>query len=93
MKAYKYVLQKAGENSDSELFNIKNTGISIERFTRAIKQAGYKFEKKTAFFINPNYEVKFHLKTRPKIPVLGDIPYLRNFITTCVYAVVSEKKE
>ena len=28
---------------------------SIERFQNAVKKAGYKFDKKTAYFINPNY--------------------------------------
>lgn len=93
MRLYKYVLRRAGESESNikALEDIKKTGISMERFTKAVKMAGYKFDKKTAYLINPNYEIKFKLKPRKKIPVLGDIPYIRNFVTTCLYAVISKK--
>ncbi len=93
MRLYRYMLKKSGESEHniSEFTDIKKTGISIERFERAVVQAGYQFRLKTPYFINPNYEIKFKIKTRGKIPVLGDIPVLRNFVTTCLYAVISRK--
>lgn len=93
MGMYKYLLKKFGEKKDriEVMAEIKQTGISIERFQRIIKAAGYKFDKKTYYFINPNYETKFNLKPRKKIPLIGDIPYIRNFITTCMYAIMSKK--
>lgn len=93
MNIYKSILKRSGETASNikEFTDIKTTGISMERFERAVKAAGYQFDKKTPYFINPNYEVKFNLKTRKKIPLLGDIPYLRNFVTTCMYAIISAR--
>lgn len=87
---YKFLLKQSKENEDAirDFMEIKETGISMERFERIVKKNGYIFKKKTPYLINPNYEVKFNLKTRKKIPVLGSIPYLRNFVTTCLYAVI-----
>jgi len=93
MKLYQYVLRKSGESEYGigQFTDIKKTGISIERFQKAVKQAGYKFDKKTVYLMNPNYETKFGLKPRKKIPLIGDIPYIRNFISTCMYAVISKQ--
>ena len=94
MGLYTTLLKKSGETAENinEFAGIKKTGISMERFEKAVIQAGYHFKLKTPYFINPNYEVKFKLKTRGKIPLLGDIPVLRNFVTTCMYAVISKNK-
>jgi SAM-dependent methyltransferase len=93
MKLYQYILRKSGESEAgiAQFTDIKKTGISIERFQKAVKRAGYKIDKKTAYFLNPNYEIKFGLRPRKKIPILGDIPYLKNFVTTCLYAIISRK--
>lgn len=90
---YKTILKKSGMTDDwvQEFMDIKNTGISIDRFEKIVKKNGYIFKKETPYFINPNYEVKFKLKTRGKVPILGSIPYVRNFVTTCLYAVVALK--
>lgn len=71
-----------------ELMDTKETGISIERFRKILKQSKYKIDKEILYFINPNYEVKFKLKPRKLFYVLGLIPYLRNFYTTAVYCLV-----
>ena len=71
-----------------ELMSIKETGISIERFRKILKQSNYKIDKEVLYFINPNYEIKFKLKPRQLFHILGLIPYLRNFYTTSLYCVV-----
>jgi len=93
MRLYQYVLRKSGESQSGidRFTDIKKTGISIERFQRAVKAAEYKFDKKTTYLFNPNYEIKFKLKPRKKIPLIGDIPYIRDFVTTCMYAIISKK--
>lgn len=93
LKTYISILRKSGESESkiAALLDIRKTGISIERFKKAVKNAGYKFEDITPYFINPNYEIKFNLKPRKKIPVIGDIPCIRNFVTTCIYAVISKR--
>jgi len=90
---YSFLLKLFGEAEGTikGLLNTKSTGISIERFEKILKTNQYKIDKKTSYFINPNYEIKFKLKPRKQIPILGSIPYLRNFVNTCVYYIVSEK--
>lgn len=73
-----------------ELLEIHDTGISIERFERILRKENYKILKKTDFFINPNYEIKFGFKPKLVIFPFNKIPFLRNFYTTAVYYLVSE---
>ncbi len=68
-----------------ELLEIKETGISIERFESIYRDNGFKALDKTLFFINPNYEVKFKLKPKRQIKAISAIPWLRNYFTTCAY--------
>lgn len=90
MPLYKGMLRAGGEDEKTvaDLEEIKETGISLERFERIVKQTNYSVENKRLYFINPIYEYKFGLKPRLKIPLLGDIPWLRNFVTTCGYYLI-----
>ena len=74
-----------------ELLEIKDTGISIERFEKILKKEAYKVLCKSDFLFNPNYEVKFGLKPRKVLSPFNDIPFFRNFYTTAVYYVINEK--
>ena len=91
IEMYKSVLRAFGENEDTiaGLVEIKETGISIERFERILKKENYKIDKRVFYFINPNYETKFGLKPRKQIGLFSSIPWLRNFVTTAMYYVVS----
>lgn len=91
---YKFILKLFGENKPSieELLFIKETGISIERFERILKQKNYNIDKRTYYFINPNYETKFGLKPRQQNKIIASIPWLRNFFTTAMYYVISHKQ-
>jgi 2-polyprenyl-3-methyl-5-hydroxy-6-metoxy-1,4-benzoquinol methylase len=90
---YKTVLKLFGESSAkiTTLLEIKETGISLERFERLINKNGYVQILKTLYFINPNYEVKFGLKPRILSAFLSGIPYLRNYISTCGYYLIKQK--
>lgn len=90
---YKSVLKLFGESKIKidNLCDIKNTGISIGRFEKILKQQDYKVIQKTSYFINPNYEVKFNLKPKKQVRLLSSIPWLRNFFSTAVYYLVSNK--
>lgn len=92
-KLYKSLLKIAGENDMkiSSLLEIKETGISIERFEKTFLKNNYRQLKKALFLINPNYEIKFGLKPRKLTPLLANIPVLRNFFTTCGYYVIAAK--
>ena len=89
---YGWILKFFGESQGAidGLQEIKDTRISMQKFQRIVKQLNYKVEKQTSFLINPNYEIKFKLKTR-KLPVLMNIPYIRDFFITTLYTIVSLK--
>lgn len=86
---YKVCLQAAGEAYDG-LLDIKDTGISLERFFSIVRNSGYRIEEEILYLINPNYEVKFGLKPR-RLWKATNIPYLRNFWTTCGYFLLSKQ--
>ena len=85
---YTGLLKGAGEKQTTvnALIEIKETGISIDRFENILKKLDYKIKKKTYFLVNPNYEIKFKLKSKP-LPNLINIPYFRDFFTTAVYCL------
>ena len=89
---YKGFLKLFGEMPQTieSLIEIKETGISIERFERISKKENYQIVKKTHFFINPNYDIKFGLKPRVQLKFVSAIPYFRNFFTTAVYYLLKK---
>lgn len=87
-KLYRWILTKFNEPVE-DLLEVKDTGISIERFEKTVKQTGYKIINKTFYLINPIYKYKFGWKPRKQLPVLRDIPYVRDFFTTCVYYLIT----
>lgn len=93
MPLYKGILKLFGETQKriDDLVEIKETGISIERFERLVKQNGFAVTKKTHYFINPIYSYKFGLKVRKQLGLISSIPFLRNFLTTAVYYLIEEK--
>ena len=89
---YKLILRAFGE-SDTKiegLLEVKDTGITIERFQRILKKEQYRVDKRIFYFINPNYEIKFGLKPREVWGLISSIPFIRNFIITTNYYVISE---
>ncbi len=89
---YRFILKTFNEEDEriEGLLEIKETGISIERFERILKKENYKIDKRTFYFINPNYETKFGLKPRLQVKPVTVIPFLRNFLTTAMYYVISK---
>ena len=90
---YQTTLKLFAENNNtvSGLLEIKETGISLERFESLIVKNDYKILKKILYLINPNYEVKFGLKPRKLPMIIEKLPYLRNFVATCGYYLISVK--
>jgi len=88
--AYAGLLRTAGESEATidALLEIKQTGISIDRFSRIVKSSGFRFEQKDLWLFNPNYETKFGL-TPTKLPrVLDSLPWVKDFFATCCYALI-----
>lgn len=90
---YKGFLKAFGESDKTieNLVEIKETGISIERFERLIKKHNYSIQKRTYYLINPIYKYKFGLTAKIQYKVLSGIPILRNFTTTCMYYLVRKE--
>jgi SAM-dependent methyltransferase len=84
---YKWILKKKKEPVE-ELMEIKDTGISIERFVRICKKEGYRVLHQRHYFINPIYEWKFGWKPKRQSIIIKAIPFVRNFFTTCVYYII-----
>ena len=87
---YKWLLKSNGENWE-EMLEIKETGISIERFERICKAKGYNLINQTHFLINPIYEYKFGWKPKEQFGLVKALPFVRNFFTTCVYYLIQAK--
>ncbi|WP_235295757.1 class I SAM-dependent methyltransferase [Portibacter marinus] len=87
---YKSILKAAGEKEGTvkELMEIKDTGISIERFKRIVRSNKFNIMDQKQFLINPIYKYKFNLKPRNQLPIIKDIPFFRNFVSTCVYFLI-----
>jgi SAM-dependent methyltransferase len=88
---YRYILARNGENVE-EMMEIRDTRITIERFERIVKQTGYKISEHTHFLINPIYEYKFGWKAKKQFGIVRHIPWLRNFVTTCVYYLITPEQ-
>ncbi len=88
---YKAILKNRKENVD-EMMEIRETGISIERFEKICKQEGYSFLNKRNYLVNPIYEWKFGWKPKKQLGVINAIPFFRNFLTTCVYYIITPNK-
>lgn len=90
---YKNVLKlfKEPDHVINDLLEIKDTGISIERFERVVKEADYKIVNKIHYLFNPIYEYKFNIKPKKQNKFISKIPYLRDYFTTCVYYIITSK--
>ena len=85
---YKWLLKKYEEPAE-ELLEIKDTGISIERFERIVKETGYKIAEYTHYLLNPIYEYKFGWKAKKQLGLIKHLPVIRNYLTTCVYYLIT----
>lgn len=74
------------------LMEIRDTGISIERFESIARDTGYATVRKQLWLVNPVYEHKFGLRARKQLPLLRSIPWLRNFFTTCAYYLLKPNR-
>jgi hypothetical protein len=87
------ILKLFGENDLKirGLIEVKETRISIIRFKKILNKRNYKIDKETYYLINPNYEIKFRFKAK-KLPQFLNIPFLKDFLTTTYYCVISLNK-
>lgn len=81
---YKHILAINNEPVEV-LMEIRETGISIEKFEKISSLTGYEIRSKQLWLVNPVYEHKFGYRARKQLPVLRSLPWVRNFFTTCAY--------
>ncbi len=93
MPIYKSILKAFGEpeSVQKDLEEIKETGISIERFER-IAKANYQILKRQLYLFNPIYQYKFNLKPRKQSGLIAPLPYVRDFVSTCAYFLIQPKQ-
>ena len=95
MALYKPFLKLFNEKPKiiDNLVEIKETGISIERFEKLIRKHNYSIPERTFYLINPIYKYKFNIKPRKQFGLISVIPFFRNFLTTCMYYLVKKEEE
>lgn len=71
------------------LLEIRDTRISIERFERICLEQGYRLTLSEHYLLNPIYQWKFGWNARKQVTWIRRLPVLRNFLTTCVYYLIT----
>ncbi|WNJ16367.1 class I SAM-dependent methyltransferase [Pontibacter sp. G13] len=91
---YSAILKAGGETDKQveDMLEIKDTGINLGRFEKILKQDNWEVLERTLFLFNPIYRYKFGLTPREQFPILGDIPFVRDFVTTAGWYLVSPRK-
>ena len=91
-KLYSTYLRAMGCNPRSiEIMQeIKDTGMSIERFDRIHKLNNYTIVNRRLYLFNPIYKYKFGISPRRQIWPITAIPFLRNFVTMGAYYLLKK---
>jgi SAM-dependent methyltransferase len=89
MPLYKGLMKLLGEHPDGYV-EVKETGISINRFEQIVADTGLSIANERHFLINPIYEFKFGWKPKVQYAWIKAIPHLRDFLTTCVFYLVKK---
>lgn len=91
---YRGILKLANEpeRTIQELMEIKDTGISLDRFEKIMRGDAWHINVRTIFLFNPIYKYKFGLKPRKQAKFIANIPGLRNLVSTAGWYLVQPKK-
>lgn len=91
---YPFTLKILGmpRNSIRTMLEIKDTGISIQRFLRICKMSGFTEVARLFYLFNPIYQYKFGIRPRKQNALLAVIPWLRDIFTMGVYFLVKPGK-
>jgi SAM-dependent methyltransferase len=89
---YRFYVKSFGERQRvrDELQEIHDTRISIERFERIVKKNGLHVDARKLWLFNPIYSLKFGIKARAQWSVISAVPFVRNFVSTAAYYVISD---
>jgi len=91
---YKLILKTFKEKKEKvDMFlEVKETGISIERFERIVKKNNYRIIDRIFYFIPPIYKYKFKLKPKKLNTFIMKIPYIRDFISMSAYYIIQKNE-
>jgi SAM-dependent methyltransferase len=89
-RAYASILRRCGEPPDTveALLEIKQTGISIERFERIAGETGHRIAERKLYLVNPMYQYRYGIAPREQLRAVARLPVLRDFVTTSAYYLV-----
>ena len=92
-RLYEAAIRLSGEDEEcaSELLAIKQTRMTIEQFERVVSRTSLTVRHRQLWLVNPHYEVKFGLRPRRLPRVLSCIPYLRNFLSSSCFYILTTK--
>lgn len=92
MPIYKAILKMFGEvpGRIADAAEVKETQISINRFERITREAGFTVAQRELYLINPSYKYKFGAKPRKQYGWIAALPWLRDFVTTTCYYVLKK---
>lgn len=92
-RIYKFVLEIFGEPKKvvDELLEIKDFRVPLHSMFKLVKATEFKILGVKHYFINPIYEFKFGLKTREQLKLVTKVPFIRDFVTTSTYLLLSKK--
>jgi 2-polyprenyl-3-methyl-5-hydroxy-6-metoxy-1,4-benzoquinol methylase len=88
--AYAHVLRRCGERPETveALLEIKDTGISIERFEGIVGDTGHRIAARLLYLVNPMYRFRYGLTPRVQSPLVARVPVARDFVTTSAYYLI-----
>ncbi len=90
---YRGIMKAFGEIEGRiiDTLEVKETQISINRFERITKAAGFSIAQREFYLINPSYKYKFGAKPRKQFAFISALPWIRDFVTTTCYYVLKIK--
>ena len=88
---YQKVLQLGGESEArvNVLLDIYDTRLSIAKFEKLLRMTGWSILARRFYLFNPIYEYKFGIKGRRQFRWLARLPFVRDFLSTGVYYLVT----
>lgn len=87
-KGLLHIFKEHPQNIDM-LMEVKETGLSIERFEKIVQSTGWRVLHRKHYLLNPIYTWKFGWRPIKQANFVRGIPYVRNFLTTCVYYLIT----
>ena len=73
----------------NELMSIHKTRQTVEGFDRLARGAGFTVHDRQLWLVNPHYDIKFGLRPVRLCRLLSGIPYIRNFMATSCFYMLS----